>query len=723
MMNKSYLMLAPFIQEYIYKNKWEKLRDIQINAIHAILETDKNVLLSSQTASGKTEAAFLPILTDLINNKVQGVGVLYISPLKALINDQFHRLSDLLKEVDITVTRWHGDVSYNKKMKLLKDPEGIVQITPESLEAFVMKRRTDCIRLFSNLKYIIIDEVHYFMNSVRGIQLLSILERIARLTSNVPRRVGLSATLSDYKGSCEWLVSGTNKGCVVPKTGDERKVVRLLVEHFYSNVENEKKETEEFNPYFEYIYDISLNKKCIIFSNAKKDVEITIGYLKKIAENKKTPDNFLVHHGNISASLREYTEAKMKENESKIITGATVTLELGIDIGELERIIQTGSPLSVTSFVQRLGRCGRTGQPSEMVFVFNEEKIKEDVEFYRLINFEFLMSIAIIELYIKEKWIEPIKLKKYPFGILLHQTLSHLLTVGEISSAALASFMLTISPFKNIVIDDFKALLNKMVNDKLIEKIDNDNLIIGLIGESLVNNYEFYAVFDADIVYSVKYNSQEIGSISEPYPIGTAFALAGNTWEVREINHRQRIIYVNKLKGLSNISWAGKGTINIHTKILKKINDILNNEVEYSYLSVKALERLRECRKVAQISKMSTNRIIKMSANTYAIFPWLGTSSLIALKYSLFPYVDSVEYIYQAYLPLGLIVKVDKDLFYLDSILNYLIKANIDVSTFKILDSDCYVMNGKFNEYIPLELLKKQYCDEFIDIIDMQNNL
>lgn len=723
MMNKAYSMLAPFIQEYIYLNKWEKLRDIQVNAIHAILETNKNILLSSQTASGKTEAAFLPILTDLINNNVKGVGVLYISPLKALINDQFKRLNDLLKEVDIPVTRWHGDVSYNKKIKLLKDPEGIVQITPESLEAFVMKRRADCIRLFANLKYIIIDEVHYFMNSVRGVQLLSILERISRLTKNVPRRIGLSATLSDYKGSCEWLVSGTNKGCIVPKTGDEKKVVRLLVEHFYSNIETEKKESEELIPYFKYIYDITYNKKCIVFSNAKKDVEATIGYLKKIADVLKTPDNYLVHHGNISASLREFTEAKMKENENKIITGATVTLELGIDIGELERIIQTGSPLSVTSFVQRLGRCGRTGQPSEMVFVFNEEKIKEDIEFYKLINFEFLMSIAIIELYLKEKWIEPIKLKKYPFGILLHQTLSHLLTVGDISPAALASFMLTIYPFKDIVADDFKILLNRMLDEKLIEQIDNGNLIIGLVGEALVNNYEFYAVFDADVVYSVKHGSQEIGSITESYPIGTAFALAGNTWEVREINFRQKIIYVNKLKGLSNISWAGKGTFNIHTKILKKINEILNNEIEYSYLSIKALKRLKECRMVANNSKIVHKRIVKMQSSTYAIFPWLGTSALNALKYSLFPYVDSVEYIYQAFIPLGLIVKTNKEIAYLEDILNYLVKSIIDIKTFEILDSDCYVMNGKFNKYIPLKLIKKQYCDEFIDIIDMQNNL
>ena len=723
MMKKAYSMLAPFIQNYIYQNKWEKLRDIQINAIHAILETDKNVLLSSQTASGKTEAAFLPILTDIINNNVLGVGVLYISPLKALINDQFKRLNDLLKEVDIPVTRWHGDVSYSKKLKLLKEPRGIVQITPESLEAFVMKRRTDCIRLFSNLKYIIIDEVHYFMNSVRGVQLLSIIERISRLTNNVPRRVGLSATLSDYKGSCEWLVSGTNKGCIVPKTGDEKKVVRLLIEHFYSNVEKEKKESQELNPYFKYIYDITYNKKCIVFSNAKKDVEATIGYLKKIADVLKTPDNYLVHHGNISASLREFTEAKMKDTNNKIVTGATVTLELGIDIGELERIIQTGSPLSVTSFVQRLGRCGRTGKPSEMVFAFNEEKIKDDVEFYRLINFEFLMSIAIIELYIKEKWIEPIKLKNYPFGILLHQTLSHLLTVGDISPAALASFMLTIYPFKSITADDFKILLNRMLEDKLIEQIDNGNLIIGLVGETVVNNFEFFAVFDADLVYSVKHDSQEIGSISEPYPIGTAFALAGNTWEVREINYQQRIIYVNKLKGLSNISWTGKGNLSIHTKILKKINEILNDETEYSYLSNKALKRLEECRMVASNSKMKEKRIIKLQSSTYAIFPWLGTSSLNALKYSLFPYVDGVEYIYQSFIPLGLLIKTNKDINYLENILDYLVKTVIDVNTFEILDSDCYIMNGKFNKYIPVELLKKQYCDEFIDVVDMQNNL
>lgn len=722
-MEDAFELLAPFIQDYIYKNKWEELRGIQVEGIYSILKTKDNLLLASQTASGKTEAAFLPILTDLYNNPSNSVGILYISPLKALINDQFLRLTDLLLEVDFKVTKWHGDVSQVEKNKLLRNPSGLLQITPESLESLLMKKRTNVIKLFSDLRYIIIDEVHYFMNSVRGIQLLCILERISRLTSNNPRRVGLSATLGDYTGAINWLNNGTNRDCYVPKLNGDKKKVRLMIEHFYNNVENEKKESEELNEYFSFIYNITLNKKCIIFSNAKADVEATIAYLKRIAEEKRTKDNYFVHHGNISASLREYAEEAMKKSDDKIVTGATVTLELGIDIGELERIVQTGSPMSVSSFVQRLGRAGRRGDPSEMIFVFKEDKIKEDVEFYKLINFEFLMSIAIIELYTKERWIEEIKERKYPYGILFHQTLSFLMSCGEAHPAIIAQNMLTLSPFKYIDQNNFRILVNEMVKENYVEVIDGGKLLLGLKGEAIANNYEFYAVFDADIEYSVKSGSEEIGSISEPYPIGTAFALAGNTWEVKEVNHRQRIIYVNKIKGLSNINWNGKSRYLIHTKVMKKIQEIISLDNDFPYLAIKAKKRLEEIRVIARNANINKKEIIKFNGNTYGIFVWVGTAATNALRYSLEPFVDSVTYIYQGFIPIGLMVKTDLGIDYVKEKIQEIKTSIINVEEFKVQNAEVYSMSGKFDKYIPYELLRQQYLDEFVDIEDLQKNI
>ncbi|MCL2150869.1 MAG: DEAD/DEAH box helicase, partial [Coriobacteriia bacterium] len=185
--------LAPFIQDFIYENKWEELRGIQVAACEVIFDSDDNLLLSSGTASGKTEAAFLPVLTELYENPSKSVGVLYVSPLKALINDQFKRLEQLLLESNIPVTKWHGDASQARKNELMKNPEGILQITPESLESLITNKRGACIKMFSDLRYVIIDEVHHFMRDVRGIQLLSVLERLRQLTGVNPRRIGLSA--------------------------------------------------------------------------------------------------------------------------------------------------------------------------------------------------------------------------------------------------------------------------------------------------------------------------------------------------------------------------------------------------------------------------------------------------------------------------------------------------------------------------------------------------
>ena len=342
--------LAPFIQEYIYQNGWSEIRPIQVAACELILDTEDNVLLASGTASGKTEAAFLPILTDIYEKPSNSVAVLYISPLKALINDQFIRIEDMLKETDIEVTKWHGDVAQVVKNKLIKKPRGILQTTPESLEAMLMRNPGNIIKLFSDLRYIVIDEIHYFMNDDRGLQTLCILERIQRLIQKEPRRVGLSATLGDYTLAKKWLDSGTKRKCVIPEVPEEKRVIRLGVQYY----EIEEKEETSILAYYNDLYEKTRNKKCIIFSNSKAEVENNIAHLKKIAKNRKTKDVYYVHHANISTALRKQAEEQMKSEDENAVTGATVTLELGIDLGKLDRIVQTGSPFTVSSFVQRL---------------------------------------------------------------------------------------------------------------------------------------------------------------------------------------------------------------------------------------------------------------------------------------------------------------------------------------------------------------------------------
>ena len=189
---------APFVQDYIYRNGWESLRAIQVAAADAIFNTDENVLLTASTASGKTEAAFFPIITLFSEDPPSSIGCIYIGPLKALINDQFQRLNDLCEEADIPVWHWHGDVAQSHKERLMKHPSGILQITPESLEALLLHKHAAIPKLFHDLRFVVIDEVHSLLRGDRGGQTLCLIERLSRLAGVKPRRIGLSATIGDF---------------------------------------------------------------------------------------------------------------------------------------------------------------------------------------------------------------------------------------------------------------------------------------------------------------------------------------------------------------------------------------------------------------------------------------------------------------------------------------------------------------------------------------------
>ena len=284
---------APFIQEFIYKNNWEELREVQLEAARVIFDTDNNLLLTSSTASGKTEAVFFPILTELYENPSSSFGVLYISPLKSLINDQFARMDELLDMSGIPVYHWHGDVSASHKTKALKEPSGILQITPESLESMLMNRSNDIPRLFSDLRYIVIDEIHTLTGTDRGNQIICQLTRLQRLIYNSPRRIGLSATVGDAKIAADWLGTGSGRDTEMPELTPEKIKWRLGLEHFYiqdqqpDQVAPPTEKTGEkvmFDAGYEYIYECVKNKKSLVFSNSREETEYVTATLRQIAE-------------------------------------------------------------------------------------------------------------------------------------------------------------------------------------------------------------------------------------------------------------------------------------------------------------------------------------------------------------------------------------------------------------------------------------------------------
>ena len=248
------------------------MREVQVEACDAVLDTDKHVIIASGTASGKTEAAFFPILTLLEQKPSDSVGIMYIGPLKALINDQFNRLSELLEDAQIPVWSWHGDVSQAHKKKALKVSKGVLQITPESLEALVMRHPGDACRLFSDLRFIVIDEIHALMGEDRGLQVLCLIDRLEKMTGCVPRRVGLSATLNDYAPAMDFLTSGSDKGAIAVGIQSHKRTISLCVESFILP-DDESKAVSVLNQYNKFLYDNCHDKKCLIFTNSRQNAQ------------------------------------------------------------------------------------------------------------------------------------------------------------------------------------------------------------------------------------------------------------------------------------------------------------------------------------------------------------------------------------------------------------------------------------------------------------------
>ncbi len=639
---------APFIQDFIYQNYWESLRAIQVAAGDAIFNTNENVLLSASTASGKTEAAFFPILTQFYEDPPNSVGAIYIGPLKALINDQFLRLNDLCAEAGIPVWHWHGDVSQSHKNKLLKHPSGILQITPESLEALLLRKHAAIARLFHDLRYIVIDEVHSLMRGDRGGQTLCLIERLSHMAGVNPRRIGLSATIGDPDAVGAFLAFGTGRSTVIPKIHSKNTRWRLSMEHFYIHGEQagtiessktalpvlaEKTDIAPKNadPGIGYIFEHTRGKKCLVFVNSREECEAVTTSLRQYCEANHEPDRFLIHHGNLSAAFRETAESVMKDDQQFQTTVTTATLELGIDIGRLERAFQIDAPFTVTSFLQRMGRTGRRNLPPEMWFVMREEMPEARAMLPTTIPWKLLQGIALVQLYLEERWVEPPRLNRLPYSLLYHQTMSTLASCGELTPAALATRVLKLHYFHRISPQDYQVLLRHLIRIDHIQRTEQGGLIVGISGERIVNSFHFYAVFQENPEYTVRWNAQELGTIVQPPPVGEKIAIAGHVWIVEEIDHKRRTVYCEQVKGKVP-AYFGECPGDIHTKILERMQRVLTEETMYPYLMQNAAARLTLARHTARNSGAVTMPLICLGGDMWCLFPWLGTYAFLALE-------------------------------------------------------------------------------------------
>lgn len=570
-------LLDDKIKKYIWNQKWASFRPIQETAIQHILQTDHNYILAAKTASGKTEAAFLPAINSI--TKWDGsVKILYISPLIALINDQFLRIEKLSEYLDVKVTKWHGEASRSEKQKLIKRPEGILLITPESIEAMYVNHSENIKTLFSQLEYVIIDEIHSFLGTSRGKHLQSLLSRLQNVNANKYRLLGLSATLSkeSYVLAKEFIDNGKDTKVIVDS--DKNKI---SVSMKYTPSETAMLSDEMIND----LYEKTQTRKSLIFPNTRGRVEEIAVRLKKLSGKRYGKhNNYFAHHSSVDRELREFVERFAKTSFTQnFAISCTSTLELGIDIGSIDTVIQVDSTFSVASLVQRLGRSGRkTGESNLLLYATNE--------------WSLLQSIACIELY-KDGFIEPLRDITFAYDVLLQQILSIVKEHTGITVSILKQVLRKDVAFKAISDSKINDLLKFLLEQEIIEKIQ-DELIIGIEGEKIVNSRDFYSLFDSEDNYVVEFKGSRVGELPlspQLIPNENVF-LAAKIWKIQEINSESKRIYVIPAKDGKKPKFFGYGG-EIHNRVREKMFEIIRGVQSFTYLDSSAIECLQVLRK------------------------------------------------------------------------------------------------------------------------------
>ncbi|MEC4095398.1 DEAD/DEAH box helicase [Myroides odoratimimus] len=708
----SYNLLSEPIRKYIAEQNWSELRPIQDAAIQRILTTTDNYILSAKTASGKTEAAFLPILTD-INFSESGVQVLYISPLIALINDQFKRIEELCEHLDIVITKWHGEASQSAKKKLIKNPNGIVLITPESLEAMFCNRSHEIPHLFSNLKYVVIDEIHYFDGTNRGVQLNSLLYRIQKRANANFRLIGLSATIGDLESIKKF--GGRPLETKVLKDSSS-KPTRVSFKYF-ENKGGNSYNLDLIKDLFKEVY----NNKVLIFPNSRGKVEEITHYLLKISKQGNLHTNFFAHHSSVDKSLREYIENFAKTNTySPFSICCTSTLELGIDIGSVDKVVQIDSTFNIASLVQRIGRSGRKdGQESKVVL-------------YNTNSWFLLQSIAIWELY-QQGVIDSKTNAVYPFDILVHQILSVIKSRNGITQNELINYFAQNYSFEHVTAIQIEQTIQSLLEKQIVEQTGQE-LLISLDGEYIVNSKDFYSVFESEQMYKVIHQNIVIGELPLNPMLSeeSKFLLASRVWKVILIENDSKKIIVQPANSGDKPTFYG-GPVDISHIIKEKMLEILISKQEFDYLdqpSLDALKLLRDEFAVYKLVNYKIDRSLKQDVNKTELYTF--ASSKINRTICLFLDFNGIKNDYND-LENSIILKLTtaQDLYKLFSKFN-IDSKEINLYLKEVIEENPNIIDfSKWGKYLPINqqvslLLDAYYSVEetlqFLNNIELKEN-
>lgn len=737
--SSAFYLLDERIQHFIWAQGWESLRDAQEMAIPLILPGDRDVIVAAATAAGKTEAAFLPALTHLLSrrdNEHPGL-IVYISPLKALINDQFGRLDQLCEQLQVPVWPWHGDISATTKTRFLAQRQGVLLITPESLEALLCNRGTSIKSAFAQLAFFVVDELHAFIGIERGKQLQSLMHRIERTLGRQVPRIGLSATLGDMNLACEFLRPGAASSVAMVNSksaGGELKiavrgyeeplVIRAVPDHALADHadlnderdanEEQDNETEPTTPaqIAAHLFKSLRGTNNLVFPNSRREVERYTNLLNKLCETHKVPNEFWPHHGSLSKEIRSETEAALKQKERPASAICTNTLELGIDIGAVKCVAQIGPPPSVASLRQRLGRSGRRkGEPAILRGYCIEDALGGQPSLRTELRLDTVQMIAMISLLL-EGWFEPPRAQGAHLSTLVQQMLSSIAQHGGATVGDLYGLLCVPgAPFAGLGKDEFVQLVRELGRRELLMQDASGVLLHGKVGEKFVNHYSFYAAFAADEEFRLVSRGRTLGTlpVSQALSLGQRILFAGKTWRVEDIDEQQKTIFVVRAAGGTPPLFSG-GAGRTHSRVRQRMRELLESADVPTYLDETTQRFLQEAR--ANYAARDLSRAVLVDqGSTGLLLTWLGDAANAALAFLL----KSRGFKATAGGP-G--VEVDKDGRQPQQLLDSLIDASMDEPpSLAVLLADVQnLQREKWDWALPEELLRKTFASLNLDL-------
>lgn len=629
--SSSFDALDERIQRFIWAEGWASLRDAQERAIPLILPADRDVIIAAATAAGKTEAAFLPALTHLLRARGDGL-IVYVSPLKALINDQFGRLQRLCEQLEIPVWPWHGDISATTKTRFVRERSGVLLITPESLEALLCNRGTAVASLLSNVQYLIIDELHAFIGSERGKQLQSLLHRIERAVGRKVARVGLSATLGDMRLAAEFLRPGQGAMVELVESRSSGSELRVWVKGYEepATVSTAADHADGVTAQLiaKELYRALRGSNNLVFPNSRREVERYTYLLNRLCLEQRVPNEFWPHHGNLSKEIRAQTEAALKQKVHPASALCTNTLELGIDIGAIKAVAQIGPPPSVASLRQRLGRSGRRkGEPAILRGFCVEDAILADASLATALRLKTIQMIAMISLLL-QGWFEPPRAAGLHLSTLVQQVLSCIAqwgggTIGQLYGHLCGPG----SPFDGLSKDAFVQLIRHLGQKELLVQDSSGTLLHGRVGERLVNHYSFYAAFASDEEFRIVCQGRSLGTlpVAQLVTVGQRILFAGTTWQVDAVEQAHRTIHVSSAAGGVPPLFSG-GAGRTHTRVRQRMREVLQGQDYPAYLDEVARRFLEEARRF-YLERDLVNTEILDQGGEWMLLTWLGDAA------------------------------------------------------------------------------------------------